>query len=84
MRSKLQKRSPKTGLAPGSLIHVGNRYTEKSKITLIRYRDYAGYRFANGEVFQKKEVDLAGLNFIALDKKIWWSCFKSDHLTLYR
>ena len=37
MRSNFQKRSKKIGLSPGSLIHVGSRYTEKSKITLIRY-----------------------------------------------
>jgi len=39
MSSKLHKRSRKTGLAPGSLVHVGSQYTEKSKITLIRYHE---------------------------------------------
>lgn len=39
MSSKLHKRSGKTGLAPGSLVHVGSQYTEKSKITLIRYHE---------------------------------------------
>ena len=37
MRAKFQKRSKKAGFSPGSLIHIGNRYAEKSKITLIRY-----------------------------------------------
>jgi magnesium transporter len=37
MRAKFQKRSKKTGLPPGSLIHVGKEFAEKSKITLIRY-----------------------------------------------
>lgn len=37
MTSKYHKRSRKTGLAPGSLVHIGSPYAEKSKITLIRY-----------------------------------------------
>ena len=37
MRSKSQKRSQKTGLSPGSLIHIGSKYAEESKISLIRY-----------------------------------------------
>ena len=49
MRSKFQKRSKKTGLSPGSLIHVGSRYTEKSKITLIRYDETF---FAEKEISQ--------------------------------
>jgi len=39
MRSKFQKRSKKTGLAPGSLVHIGSKYVEKSKINLIRYSE---------------------------------------------
>lgn len=39
MRPGQLKRSKKTGLLPGSLIHVGHTYTEKSKITLIRYNE---------------------------------------------
>ncbi len=39
MRPGNQKRSKKAGLLPGSLIHVGHTYTEKSKITLIRYNE---------------------------------------------
>jgi magnesium transporter len=43
MRSGRLKRSKKAGLLPGSLIHVGHTYTEKPKITLIRYTE-ASYR----------------------------------------
>ncbi len=32
-----KKRSAKTGLPPGSLIHIGQRHTEKAKITLCEY-----------------------------------------------
>jgi len=39
MRSNNQKRSRKAGLSPGSLVHIGSKYTEKSKITLIRYNE---------------------------------------------
>ncbi len=47
MKSVRQKRSKKTGLSPGSLVHVGTEYAEKSKITLIRY---------NETIFEEKEV----------------------------
>ncbi|KQC06383.1 MAG: magnesium transporter, partial [Smithella sp. SDB] len=47
MRSKFQKRSSKTGLSPGSLVHVGKKYAEKSKITLIRYNEI---------FFEEKEI----------------------------
>ena len=47
MKSVRQKRSKKTGLSPGSLVHVGREYAEKSKITLIRY---------NETIYEEKEV----------------------------
>ena len=47
MKSVRQKRSKKTGLSPGSLVHVGAEYAEKSKITIIRY---------NETIFEEKEV----------------------------
>jgi len=47
MKSIRQKRSNKTGLSPGSLVHVGREYEEKSKITFIRY---------NEAIFEEKEV----------------------------
>lgn len=37
MNTMTKKRSKKAGLGPGSLIHIGNTYTENSKITLARY-----------------------------------------------
>ena len=55
MASKFKKRSPKKGISPVGLF--------------LRFRSYAGCHSFNGEVFQEKEVDLALLNFIALDKK---------------
>jgi len=47
MRSGRLKRSKKAGLLPGSLIHVGRTYTEKPKITLIRYNEAS---------YQEKEI----------------------------
>lgn len=68
MRSKLQKRSKKTGLAPGSLIHVGNKYAEKSKITLIRYDETF---FAEKEISQiadsRSEKDKQGIKWLNID-----------------
>jgi magnesium transporter len=68
MRSKLQKRSKKTGLAPGSLIHVGNRYAEKSKITLIRYDETF---FAEKEISSiadsRSEKDKQGITWLNID-----------------
>ena len=68
MRSKLQKRSQKTGLAPGSLIHVGSRYTEKSKITLIRYDETF---FAEKEISSiadfRSEKDKQGIAWLNID-----------------
>ncbi len=37
MRRFTKKRSRKTGLPPGSLVHVGEIKTEEAKITLVRY-----------------------------------------------
>ncbi|MCK8603204.1 hypothetical protein [Desulfoferrobacter suflitae] len=33
----IKRRSKKSGLAPGTLIHIGEKRTEQSKITLIKY-----------------------------------------------
>jgi magnesium transporter len=33
----MKKRSKKAGLGPGSLIHIGETYAEKSRMTLLRY-----------------------------------------------
>ncbi|MFH1383110.1 MAG: magnesium/cobalt transporter CorA [Chloroflexota bacterium] len=37
MRNFIRKRSEKTGLPPGSLVHVGERKAEKVKITILDY-----------------------------------------------
>ncbi len=37
MDAALTKRSQKAGFSPGSLIHVGNAYSDKSRIMLTRY-----------------------------------------------
>lgn len=64
MRSKFQKRSKKTGLSPGSLIHIGSKYSEKSKITLVRY---------NEAFFEEKEINSIKDFRVEKDKKqITW------------
>lgn len=64
MRSKFQKRSSKAGLSPGSLVHIGNQYAEKSKITLIRY---------NETFFEDKEISTTKDFHIEKDKgEITW------------
>jgi len=46
--SKLvKKKSKKVGLPPGSIVHIGNKRAEKTKITIVDY---------NEEQFQEKEV----------------------------
>jgi len=37
MNAVLKKRSKKAGLSPGALVHIGNAYTDESKIMLTRY-----------------------------------------------
>ncbi len=50
MGATLKKRSKKAGMIPGSLVHIGYAYQEKSKITLIRYDE---------NFFEEKEVNSA-------------------------
>ncbi|HEX7416294.1 MAG TPA: hypothetical protein VF305_03825 [Smithellaceae bacterium] len=77
MRAKFQKRSKKAGLSPGSLIHIGSRYAEESKITFIRYDEtFYGEKHLdsladinNVNVFQEKEVALAMVNMLHQIKK---------------
>lgn len=68
MRAKFQKRSKKAGLPPGSLIHIGSRYAEKSKITLIRYDETF---FAEKEISSiadfRSEKDRQGITWINID-----------------
>ncbi len=48
MGKLIKRRSKKTGLAPGVLVHIGEKKTEKVRITLIDYDE---------SVFQEKEVE---------------------------
>jgi magnesium transporter len=43
----IKRRSSKSGLAPGTLIHIGEKKTERARVTLIKYDEQA---------FQQKEV----------------------------
>lgn len=64
MRSGSLKRSKKAGLLPGSLIHVGHTYAEKSKITLVRY---------NETFYEEKEIgSLAALGARKGEQVITW------------
>lgn len=64
MRPKSQKRSQKTGLSPGSLIHIGSKYAEESKISLIRYDE---------TFFEEKAISsLAEFDFEKDKKGITW------------
>ncbi|MGE5855523.1 MAG: magnesium/cobalt transporter CorA [Syntrophaceae bacterium] len=48
MRKSAIKRSRKTGLPPGSLIHIGEQRTEKIRITVVDYAE---------EHFEQREID---------------------------
>lgn len=47
MAKLVKKKSKKVGLPPGSIVHIGNKRAEKTKITIVDY---------NEEQFQEKEV----------------------------
>jgi magnesium transporter len=47
MHGAAKKRSAKTGLPPGALIHIGEKHAEKAKITLCEY---------DGSHFREKEI----------------------------
>ena len=64
MRSRQQKRSKKTGLSPGSLIHVGETYVDKSRITFTRYDEF--------NFFEKKAGSLADLPVKKEEPGITW------------
>ena len=53
MRTNRLKRSKKTGLLPGALIHLGNTYTEKPKISLINYNEAL---FSENEISSPSEL----------------------------
>jgi magnesium transporter len=68
MRPGHLKRSKKAGLLPGSLIHVGNTYVEKSKITFTRYNETS---YSEKEISSfaalRAEKDEPGIIWIAID-----------------
>ena len=68
MRATLKKRSKKAGLGPGALIHIGNTYGDKSKITMARYDETS---FAEREIRSvselQKEKNLPGVLWVNID-----------------
>jgi len=68
MRSHVKKRSKKAGLEPGSLIHIGKAYVEKSKITLMRYDEASLVEKEINSVAElSKEKDQPGILWINVD-----------------
>jgi magnesium transporter len=68
MFSASQKRSKKAGLLPGSLIHIGNKYTEKTKITLIRFDEASLVeKEINTAADLSSEKDQPGIVWINID-----------------
>ncbi len=47
MAKHIIKRSRKTGLPPGSLVHIGRERTEKTRVTVVDYEQ---------ESFEEREV----------------------------
>jgi magnesium transporter len=68
MRSSRLKRSKKAGLLPGSLIHIGETYADKSKISLINYDET---NFSEKEIVSpadlRAEKDKPGISWINVD-----------------
>jgi|GEM_PF-5464710 len=61
----LKKRSQKTGLPAGSLVHVGERKTDKTTIKSIIYNQELfkeGHYVLNGFVFQTEKMVLRRLS----------------------
>lgn len=68
MNPALKKRSKKAGLIPGSLIHIGKAYAEKSKITIIRYdENYFEEKEASSAADLRGEKDGPGKVWINID-----------------
>jgi len=75
MDSALKKRSKKAGLSPGARIHIGNTYTDKSKMTLTRYDEASLVEkeiYSVGELREEKEqpgvlwINIDGLQDVEL------------------
>jgi magnesium transporter len=63
-----KKRSKKAGLVPGSLVHIGKRYAEKSKITLIRFDEFSIIeKEIAGAADLSTEKNQPGLTWINID-----------------
>jgi len=70
MAKMIKKRSKKTGLPPGTLVHIGEERTEKVKITLMEY-DERNFREEKihtvGECFQfKKAPAVTWINVVGI------------------
>jgi magnesium transporter len=50
MAKLVRRRSKKTGLPPGSLVHIGERKSEKTRITVMEY---------DGRILEEKEMEIA-------------------------
>ena len=86
MPKYLKKSSGKAGLAPGTLIHIGEKKTDEAEITLIEYgaETYVEKRVANiEEIFPLKDsptiswINVDGIHDIAITEKIW------EHLKIH-
>lgn len=64
MPKNTHRRSVKTGLPPGSLIHIGEKHAEKAKITLCRYGE---------SLFEENEIsDLKGVRPPREEETVTW------------
>jgi magnesium transporter len=79
MAKQASRRSRKTGLEPGSLVHVGERKIEKAKITLLDYdeehieeRDVKNIEecFAFKETASVTWINIAGLHEVEIIEKL--------------
>ena len=55
MSTLLKKRSKKTGLPPGTLVHIGEKKIDKTKITVIDYDE---------SHCEEKEINIMFLNVV--------------------
>lgn len=68
MRSAVKKRSKKAGMDPGSLVHIGKAYVEKSKIRLFRYDEASVTEEDVSSVSElSREKDQPGICWINVD-----------------
>ncbi|MBI5967592.1 MAG: magnesium and cobalt transport protein CorA, partial [Deltaproteobacteria bacterium] len=83
MAKLIKKRSKKTGLPPGTLVHIGEKKGEKTEITLVEYdeRSFKEEKIHTvGECFQFKKapavtwVNVAGIHQVEVFEKIG-NCF---------